>query len=444
MVAGTHSGVGKTTVATGLMAALRRAGKRVAPFKVGPDYIDPGYHAVAAGRPSRNLDTWMCGDEAVRGLFRRGCQGADMAVVEGVMGLFDGASGAGERASTAEMAKLLGAPVILVVDAAAMARSAAALVHGFATFDPDLSVAGVIWNRVGSPGHRAMLDEAAAGLGVPVLGALGRDDRLAWRDRHLGLVPVAERPDEVAAAVDRLGAVVAESVDVAAVDGLASKAEAVGGEDWAPPEGQAGGARIAMASGKAFTFSYPETVEAFVAAGAEVVPFDPLVDEALPDDVGGLFVGGGFPEVYADELSANPRLRGHVAARIEGGLAVWGECAGLMWLARSVDGRPMVGALPVDVAMTPQLRLGYREAVSLAATALGGPGLSVRGHEFHYSAVTTPLPSPAWRMRGRLGEMDDGHARDRVLAGYLHLHPAGNPAPYLAFAHAARRAGGTA
>jgi cobyrinic acid a,c-diamide synthase len=406
---------------------------------VGPDFIDPGYHTLAAGRSCRNLDTWICGNQAVRQLFRKGMQGADIAVVEGVMGLFDGASGSDERASTAEVAKLIGAPVLLVIDGSAIGRSVAALVHGFTTFDPDLRVAGIVWNRVGSPGHRTMLDDAVAGSGVPVLGALESDDRLAWRDRHLGLVPVAERPAEIARTVELLGSLIASSVDLKKVEELAATAATPTASEWQAPPGSAR-ARIALASGRAFTFAYPETVEALSAAGSEVVTFDPLAEEALPSGVGGLFVGGGFPELYGAELSANDRLRADVARRIGEGLAVWGECAGLMWLARSLDRRPMVGAVPVDVSMTDRLTLGYRSGTSASASPLGPAGIEVRGHEFHYSALAERSPSPAWILRGRGGEGHDGYATARILASYLHLHPAGNPSPYLTFAaNAAKR-----
>ncbi|MCA1844123.1 MAG: cobyrinate a,c-diamide synthase, partial [Actinobacteria bacterium] len=403
VVAGTHSGVGKTTVATGLLAALRRAGHRPAGAKVGPDFIDPGYHALASGRPPRNLDAWLCGADVIPALAGRAADGADVLIVEGVMGLFDG-SADGTLSSTADVARLLDAPVVLVVDAGAMSGSVAALVHGFATFDPSVRLGGVVLNQVGSPAHEVQLREALAPLGLPVLGALGRDDRLTWRDRHLGLVPVAERPAVVTEALDRLAAAVTEQIDLAAVMRLAASAPAVpvgavplpdpseegpagsgAAEDvpWLATSivanhcttpggvaetGSAGGrratVRVAVAAGAAFTFTYTDTLDALIAAGAEPVPFDPLRDEALPEGVDGLIAGGGFPEVYAADLAANGPMLDDVRRRIEAGLPTWAECGGLLWLCRSLDGRPMAGLIPADAEMTAHLTLGYREATA--------------------------------------------------------------------------------
>ena len=272
VVAGTHSGVGKTTVATGLLAALRRAGHRPAAAKVGPDFIDPGYHALACGRPPRNLDAWLCGEDAVAPLAGRAAAGADLLVVEGVMGLFDG-SADGTPSSTADVARLLDAPVVLVVDAKAMSGSVAALVAGYAGFDPRVDVAGVVLNRVGSDGHETLLREALQPLGIPVLGALRTDDRLTWRDRHLGLVPVAEQPAAVAAALERLAAAVAERIDLDAVVRLAARApgRTVAGVPVPPrvvPQGRT--VRVAVAAGAAFTFTYTDTLDALAAAGIEV------------------------------------------------------------------------------------------------------------------------------------------------------------------------------
>jgi len=276
VVAGTHSGVGKTTVATGLLAALRRAGHRPAGAKVGPDFIDPGYHALASGRPPRNLDAWLCGAGVIPALAGRAADGADTLIVEGVMGLFDG-SADGTLSSTADVARLLDTPVVLVVDAGAMSGSVAALVHGFATFDPSVRLGGVVLNRVGSPAHELQLREALAPLGIPVLGALGRDDRLTWRDRHLGLVPVAERPAAVTEALDRLASAVAEQLDLAAVLRLAGSAPPLPiGPVPLPVPTSSGPCRVAVAAGAAFTFTYTDTLDALLATSAEPVPFDPL------------------------------------------------------------------------------------------------------------------------------------------------------------------------
>jgi cobyrinic acid a,c-diamide synthase len=431
VVGGTHSGVGKTTVATGLLAALRRAGHRPAGAKVGPDFIDPGYHALACGRPPRNLDAWLCGPEVIPALAGRAAAGADVLVVEGVMGLFDG-SADGTPSSTADVARLLEAPVVLVVDAGAMAGSVAAVVHGFATLDPSVRLGGVVLNRVGSPAHEVQLREALAPLGHPVLGALRRDDRLTWRDRHLGLVPVAERPAVVGEALDRLAAAVAEQVDLDAVMRLARSAPPmpVGPPPQPDPTGGSG-VRIAVAAGAAFTFTYTDTLDALVAAGAEPVPFDPLRDAALPDGVGGLIAGGGFPEVYAAELAANRPMLEDVRRRLAGGLPTWAECGGLLWLCRTLDGRPMAGIVPAEAEMTDRLTLGYREATLTAPSPVGAAGTVLRGHEFHYSTVAPT--GDALRFRSRFGERPDGFATPTLLATYLHHHPGGDPSAVAAF-----------
>ncbi|HET6949683.1 MAG TPA: cobyrinate a,c-diamide synthase [Acidimicrobiales bacterium] len=430
VVAGTHSGVGKTTVATGLVAALRAAGHRPATAKVGPDFIDPGYHALASGRPPRNLDAWLCGEAAIRPLASRAAAGADLLVVEGVMGLFDGAAD-GRASSTADVARLLAAPVVLVVDASAMAGSVAAVVHGFATVDPAVGVAGVILNRVGSDGHETQLREALAPLGVPVLGALRRDDRLTWRDRHLGLVPVAEHPGEVGRALGALGAAVAERVDLAAVAALARTAPAgtSAGEVALPAPGPP--VRVAVGGGPAFTFTYADTVDALVAGGAEVVPFDPLRDAALPDAIDGLVVGGGFPETFAGDLAANRPLLDDAAARVRGGLATWAECGGLLWLARDLDGHAMAGVVPASARMTDRLTLGYRTATVTVASPVGPAGTAFTGHEFHYSRLDPG--GDALALASRWGQGREGYATPRMVATYVHHHPGGDPAAVAAF-----------
>jgi cobyrinic acid a,c-diamide synthase len=435
VVAGTHSGVGKTTVATGLVAALRAAGHRPATAKVGPDFIDPGYHALASGRPPRNLDAWLCGPDAIRPLAARAAGGADLLVVEGVMGLFDGAAD-GRASSTADVARLLGAPVVLVVDASAMAGSVAAVVHGFATLDPEVGVAGVILNRVGSDGHETQLREALAPLGLPVLGALRRDDRLTWRDRHLGLVPVAEHPDEVRQALAALGSAVAERVDLAAVVRLAAAAppEPVAGPVPLPPPGPP--VRVAVAGGPAFTFTYADTVDALAAGGAEVVPFDPLRDPALPAAVDGLVVGGGFPETFAADLAANRPLLADAGARVRAGLATWAECGGLLWLARELDGHAMAGVVPAVARMTDRLTLGYREVTTRVDTPVGPTGTTFTGHEFHYSRLEPG--GDALALASRFGRGREGFATTRLLATYVHHHPGGDPAAVSAFLAACR------
>jgi cobyrinic acid a,c-diamide synthase len=444
VIAGTSSGAGKTTIASGLIGALRARGLVVQGFKVGPDYIDPSYHAAASGRPGRNLDAFLSGPELIAPLFRNGAAGASLAVIEGVMGLFDGASGRGELASTAHVAKLLAAPVVLVVDASAMARSAAAIVHGFATFDPDVRVAGVIFNRVGSDGHEQLLREAVEPLGVTVLGALRRDERIAAPERHLGLVPAGERAASVSGALDALSGAMARYVDLGAVESLARSAATVAGEAWSPSLSDPGpSVRIAIARGPAFSFHYQENLELISAAGGALQPFDPLVDEALPADCGALVLAGGFPEVFGAELAANSRLRGSVAAFAASGRPVLAECGGLLYLCESLDGHAMCGALPARGVMAGRLSLGYRSASVACATPWLAAGDSVRGHEFHYSTVE-PIgdepPAPAWTLSARGLERPDGFVRGGVQAGYLHVHWAAHPEVARRFVDAARRA----
>lgn len=444
VVAGTSSGAGKTTVACGLIGALRARGLAVQGFKVGPDFIDPSYHALASGRPGRNLDAFLSGPQLIAPLVRHGGAGADISVVEGVMGLFDGASGRGELASTAHVAKLLGAPVLLVIDAAAMARSAAAVVHGFRTFDPDVWIAGVVFNRVGSDAHEDLLREAVAPLGVPVLGALRRDERLVAPERHLGLVPAGEREGRARAALGELAAAVARATDLEAIERLARAASPLAGPAWSPeaPSPISAGARIGVARGPAFSFHYEENLELLAAAGAELVPFDPLVDESLPGDVGALVLAGGFPEVFGTELGANAALRAQVAGFAAAGRPILAECGGLLYLCSELDGEPMCGVLPARARMTGRLALGYREATVATATPWIARGDRVRGHEFHYSRVE-PLDGagdPAWLLRARGAERPEGLVRGTVQASYLHVHWAAHPQLALELARAARTA----
>lgn len=418
VIAAPSSGAGKTTVATGLMAALCARGLTVSPHKVGPDYIDPGYHGLATGRPGRNLDPVLVGSDLVVPLFLHGSAGADVAVVEGVMGLYDG-RGATAEGSTAHVAALLGAPVVLVVDASSQSRSIAALVHGFTTFDPVVRIAGVVLNRVASDRHEQVLREALEGV-TEVLGVLRRDASVETPSRHLGLVPVAERAPEAVATVEHLGKLVESGCDLDRLLQIARTARDLTGSRWAPPVVErARRPVVAVAGGAAFTFSYAETAELLTAAGAEVVTFDPLRDEALPEGTRGLVLGGGFPEVYAEQLSANVPLLHQVRALAASGAPVSGECAGLLYLAKSLDGRPMAGVLDVEAAMTDRLTLGYR--TTRPATSSWMPDLEVTGHEFHRTAVTSAgTARPAWAN-------GEGVVDGNVHASYLHLHWAGVP-----------------
>lgn len=424
VVAGAHSGVGKTTVATGLMAAMRRRGDRVAPAKVGPDFIDPGYHALATGRAGRNLDAWICGEERIAPLAAKAANGADVLVVEGVMGLFDGAAEPGSPASTAHVARLLDAPVVLVVDASAMSGSVAALVHGYATFDSSVRVAGVVLNRVGSAAHESMLREALEPIDIPVLGVLARADELAWRDRHLGLVPVVEQREAVEKSLERLADAVDASCDLEAISVVARAASRLPAPE-APTARPSGRARVAVAGGPAFSFMYPDNLELLGQAGAELVPFDPRADAALPAEVDAVYAGGGFPEVFVEELAANRPLLDDVRDRVGRGLVTWAECGGLLWLSRSLDGHALCGALDADGSMSERLTLGYRRAHAGVDTPLAPAGTELRGHEFHYSSLEPAGDSLT--MSGRNGETRAGFASPRLLASYLHLHLAADP-----------------
>jgi len=445
VVAAPASGVGKTTVTMGLVAALRARGLVVSAHKVGPDYIDPGYLGLAAGRPARNLDAWLTSERAIGPLFLHGAAGAHIALVEGVMGLFDGvvggADGVPDFASTAHVARLLRAPVLLVVDAGSQSRSVAALVHGFATFDPLVRVGGVILNRVGSDRHERLLRDALAPLGIPVLGALRRDAVPVVPSRHLGLVPVAERAAAATEAVRTAGETVSRCVDLNAVIALAASAPRLTCAPWDPylavgpsPRGtRRPRPRIAVAGGPAFTFSYAEHIELLRAAGADVVSVDPCRDEALPPGTTGLVLGGGFPEMHAAALSENEMLRKDVADLAASGGVVVGECAGLLYLARSLESAPMCSVLAVEAKMVGRLTLGYRRAVSVTRSVLGPAGFQVRGHEFHRTvALPAAGATPAWRLRGTDVEPPpaaelEGHVQGNVHASYLHLHWAGYP-----------------
>ncbi|MFJ8666045.1 cobyrinate a,c-diamide synthase [Streptomyces sp. NPDC093600] len=456
VIAAPSSGAGKTTVATGLMAAFAGRGLAVSPHKVGPDYIDPGYHALATGRPGRNLDAYMCGTGLVAPLFAHGSRGCDLAVVEGVMGLYDGAADQGELASTAQVAKLLKAPVVLVVDASSQSRSVAALVHGFASWDPEVRIGGVILNKVATDRHEHLLREALGESGVPVLGVLRRAPAVATPSRHLGLVPVAERQAAAVEAVAAQAAQVRAGCDLDALLALARSAPELHAEAWTPdvverltagggvvpalPRTSSGGTPlapaermpttrpvVAVAGGAAFTFSYAEHAELLTAAGAEVVTFDPLRDESLPEGTSGLVIGGGFPEMYGSELSANEPLRKAVAELARSGAPVAAECAGLLYLARSLDGTPMCGVLDADARMSSRLTLGYRDAVAVSDSSLAAAGTRMRGHEFHRTVIEPGAgAAAAWGLRQPERRLE-GFVQRGVHASYVHTHWAGAP-----------------
>ncbi len=444
VVAAPASGSGKTTVATGLIGALRRAGHVVAPFKVGPDFIDPGYHGLAAGRPGRNLDPVLVGEDLVGPLYAHGAGGADMAVVEGVMGLFDGrigpAAAGPAEGSTAHVAGLLGAPVVLVVDARGQSHSIAALLHGFSTFDTATRVRGVILNRVGSARHEHVLRQACEQAGVAVLGAIPRTAELELPTRYLGLVTAAEYGRRARQAVEAMTDLIARHVDLAAVAAVAASRAA---PPWDPTAavGETPGRRatVAMAAGKAFTFAYAEHAELLRAAGADVVEFDPLAEE-LPDGTDAVVLPGGFPEQFTAELSANDAVRRQINELAAAGAPIHAECAGLIYLATELDGYPMCGVLAGSARFTPQLTLAYRDAVAVADSSLYSAGQRAVGHEFHRTAVNfSDSYQPAWVYRGADADaVRDGVVHAGVHASYLHTHPAAAPGAVARFvAHAA-------
>jgi cobyrinic acid a,c-diamide synthase len=435
VIAAPASGAGKTTVATGLMAALRAKGNTVAPVKVGPDYIDPGYHALAVGRPGRNLDPVLLGEDLIAPLFLHGARDADIAVIEGVMGLFDGRVGAAGFGSTAHVATLLGAPVLLVVDARGQARSLAALLSGFRAYDPAVRLAGVILNQVGSERHEQVLRAACDEVGLPVFGSLPRGAEVSLPSRHLGLVPAVEHGSAAIRAVEAMADLVARSVDLEGLVRLAGTATPLDENTAWSPVTAIGGKPVtnrkcvAIAGGPAFSFGYAEHVELLRAAGAEVVVFDPLTEPVLPSGTSAVVLPGGFPEQHGAALSANVLLRKEIANFAQSGGIVTAECGGLLYLAQEVDGQPMCGVLPAIGSMGPRLTLGYRDAVAGADSVSYRVGERATGHEFHRT-VLTPVrgTTPAWHWRGADGRpVAEGFSLDRVHASYLHTHPAAQP-----------------
>jgi cobyrinic acid a,c-diamide synthase len=432
LLAGTHTSTGKTTVALGLLAAWRRRGLRPTPFKAGPDYIDPGLHAVAAGRPSRNLDVWLLREAALLAVLERGMRGADIAVIEGVMGLFDGI-GASYDGSTAALARALDTPVVLVLDVAGMSGTAAALVLGCQQMQPRVRLEGVVLNRVGSDGHlQATAQAIRLATGLPTVGSLPDDPSIALPERHLGLVPAVEGA-VTPAVLDRLAELVEERFDLAALERIARAAPPLTPLDPIRQlESSNAVVRIAAAQDRAFGFYYQDTFDVLADSGAEILPFSPLTDESLPANVQGIYLGGGFPELYAAELSANVPMRTDLQRHARQGTPIYAECGGLMALGRSLttfDGHtlPMFGLLPFTSRMQRQtLTIGYREVEALRSSALLAAGERVRGHEFHWSLGDEPGPEVA---AYRVIDQDrlEGFRVGSVLGSYIHLNFAGLP-----------------
>jgi cobyrinic acid a,c-diamide synthase len=436
VIAAPHSHAGKTTVTLALLAALARRGLRVAPFKVGPDYIDPQLHRRAAGRPSYNLDTYLVPAARVRQTFWRVAHTADIAIIEGVMGLFDGSAPTSRVGSTAEVAILLQAPIVLVIDAAGMAASVGALVRGFRTYDPEVRVAGVVLNQVGGEGHYHYLIPALEQEGVELLGYLPKTPELVIPERHLGLLPASEE-DRVTPLLERLIALTERHMDLQRVMQLAQSAPALAPAAPEPRPVPAQRLRVAWAQDEAFHFAYQENLDLLAEAGADIVPFRPLHDHALPDHIDAIWIGGGFPELFTAQLAANTAMRAALRTCGEQGLPIYAECGGFMYLCDWLQDQqgqryPQVGLIPGGTRMTERLQqFGYAEATFLQDTLLGPAGITVRGHRFHYS-VYEPGPTPpacAYRItRMRTGEAQlEGFHTHNVLATYFHVHLGSHP-----------------
>lgn len=443
VIAAPMSGSGKTTVTLGLMESLKRRGLSVAPFKVGPDFIDPGWHRLATGRTSVNLDGWMCREGFVRQTFALHARGCDLAVIEGVMGLFDGIDGVSDAGSTAQIARFLEAPVILVVDARSQARSAAALVRGFSRFDPDVHVAGVIFNNVGSDSHARILRDAmiSAVPEVRIFGCIPRDERLRIPSRHLGLVTVDQNPlpDDF---LDCLSSIIQQHVDLEGILSLTSPGSSFppvgGGQGWGgtchdhssvsisptpqpPVKGEGAGIRIAVARDAAFCFVYEDNLRLLREAGAGLVEFSPLADSGLPERIGGIYLPGGYPELFAGALAANVGMKQEIRSAIEKGMPVYAECGGFIYMTEN-----FVGVFPVSTRMLPRRKaLGYREVELVADTFFGLRGTVARGHEFHYSEMDE-MPDTierVYRVRKNGLELGfEGYRYRNCLASYIHLH----------------------
>jgi cobyrinic acid a,c-diamide synthase len=436
LVAGTHSGCGKTTIALGLLAALSARGLRVQPFKVGPDFIDPGLHTQIAGAKSRNLDGWMLSREYNRELFGRLGSECDVAVVEGVMGLFDGYEGGSESGSSAEMAKWLKIPAVLVIDARSMARSVAALIYGFMNFDPDLTICGVIFNRIGGEAHLQYLKEAV-GSSFPdlaVFGGIPKEDSVSIPERHLGLVTADEMMLD-REWQEKLARLIEQCLDLdLLLDKSQHSPDLPSLKPILPSRAVEESISIAVARDAAFCFYYPDNLELLQRAGARLYFFSPVQGESFPEECSGIYLGGGYPEVFAEAISGNTWFLEAIRERAARGMPIHAECGGLMALSRfidSVEGRrfPMAGVLPFGTRMLKRRKaLGYTEVVLRRACLLGNPGTAIRGHEFHYSEIMefweTGDLQLAYDLRKRKHEQPrmEGYAVGSVLASYIHLH----------------------
>ena len=440
IIAGTQSGAGKTTISIGLMAALKRRGFIVQPFKAGPDFIDPGYHKVVCGRSSYNLDTWIMGIEAVNSTFARVTEGTDIAIIEGVMGLFDGRDGMNEEGSTAHIAKSLGLPVILIIDARSMARSAGALIYGFENFDPEVKMTGVIFNRVGSKRHSEILRDSIKGRSkIEILGYIPRDEGITIPERHLGLVTASEfrvQSLDFRVFLEKLTNLIEENIDL---DKLLSLSSILKRPSTLPLQTQDSKlkTKIAVAFDNAFSFYYQENLDILEELGAELVFFSPLKDKKLPEDIKGIYIGGGYPELYAKTLEANTEMREEIRTLTERGLPVYVECGGLMYLGEELvdkDGKSfeMAGVFPWKSRMLKNRKsLGYAEIEAGPDCPFLKDRERIRGHEYHYSEIEEP-PEGIKRVyksivHGPQSTVKEGYLYKNVLASYIHLHFTSNP-----------------
>ena len=433
IIAGERSGVGKTTVTLALLAALKaRSPQRIQSFKVGPDYIDPMFHSYITGLPCRNLDPVLTSESYVQSCFAKHSSNAEYAIAEGVMGLFDGATGRDDTASTAHIARLLNVPVVLILNCASTSRSIAAIAHGYRTFDPRIEIAGVVLNRVGSDRHLELLTQALEGLNLPILGVLRRQSEITIPDRHLGLIPTAEMAN-LQSIVERLAHLGETCFDWDKLLPLlksSSPAPVLLSQEPTIQSTIKSTIKIAIAQDQAFSFYYADNLDLFAEMGAELIPWSPITDAALPDHVQGLYFGGGFPEVFAAELAANEQARASVQKAITSGMPTYAECGGLMYLCDRIvnfenETFPMVNILPTAAKMGKRLTLGYRQAIALQDSPLAKIGDQIWGHEFHRSALTEISDRPLYTLQGydsHLSYPAEGWQKYQVHASYVHVH----------------------
>jgi cobyrinic acid a,c-diamide synthase len=438
VIAGAQSGVGKTTVSIGLMTALKEAGFRVQAFKVGPDYIDPSHHRAATGRPSENLDSWMVPKDQIIELFTRTSKGIDLAVIEGVMGLYDGISGLDETGSTAQIAEILRCPVILVIDAHNVARTAAAIVLGYKKFNENVNIAGIILNRVTGETHAVWCKEAIESTTkIPVVGWLPVNKEIELPERHLGLIPTPEK-DPFNAIYPKIRNFFRNRINLNMIVGIAKSAGEIPEVQHPiyPSRKRPKSVAIGLAFDEAFNFYYQSNINLLEAYGAEVKRFSPIHDKELPADIDGIYIGGGFPEMLPKELEANKHLRGVIKKAAEEGIPIYAECAGLMYLTDSITdfkgkSYDMVGVLNGKTLMTKKTLVTYSLAEATRDTLLCRAGRQLRGHEFHNSIISD-IPSDtefAYTMKIGEGTKDkkDGWIQYNILASYMHIHFAQNP-----------------